>query len=729
MRKIILIVAILASWAVSPGAAQKWPQIDQYPRQQADHPHPEGPRTPALAPGDIYDATGLGAPLLLDKGWRVGITADPAASTQNFDDSQWAVRNAIENFPEIPEPKDDTATPDTGGVHVQVGPGADKLGRYVWFRIHIRLAPNHAPVALMMELPVSRSTAMSLGSGGTSISVYANGQLVTPDGPNGSNAEHYQQISRLYKLNIASTQTDLTLAIRSIYVPLGYNAYTSFFATRSFRIGYPGDLQRGLMTWNDGTLFERIPRLVYSIVLFVLAIFLFALYYAQPGHNEYLWLALHELAQAPIGFVEWAGSTAHIDSLWYAALVLELMAISAYLFFEFLVSFLGLRRRWYISLLRYSAPVLAFIGPMLLLVGHSTAIGIVLAIVMLSSAIWGTGWLFFNLATLIAATVRRNFEAGLLLIPFLLSLLGSLEPAITAGMNEVLDHPEKSPLTIFFGPIPVHLAAIADFTGVLAIIIIIFLRFLRIQEDQQRATSELAAARSVQELLIPREKAVTPGFEVDAVYNPAAEVGGDFYHVQAVGNDGVLVVIGDVAGKGLKAAMNVSMIMGALRRWTDPNPAHILTSLNRVLTGSESFTTCQAAWFGADGELVMANAGHLPPYLNSQEIAIPGGLPLGVVADVQYEEIRLYLHPGDRLLMLSDGVVEARKSSGELFGFDRVHNLSNQSAFYIAEAARDFGQIDDITVLTVRRTVQGAAERTPDVAAASQLQPATGFAS
>jgi serine phosphatase RsbU (regulator of sigma subunit) len=171
----------------------------------------------------------------------------------------------------------------------------------------------------------------------------------------------------------------------------------------------------------------------------------------------------------------------------------------------------------------------------------------------------------------------------------------------------------------------------------------------------------------------------------------------------------LLVVLGDVAGKGLKAAMNVSMLMGALRRISERSPARILESLNRVLTGSESFTTCQAAWFGANGELVLANAGHLPPYLNSQEVAIPGGLPLGVLADVTYDEIRLYLHPGDRILLMSDGVVEARLPSGELFGFDRVHNLSGQSAFYIADAAKSFGQEDDITVLTVRRLAQALA--------------------
>jgi serine phosphatase RsbU (regulator of sigma subunit) len=313
------------------------------------------------------------------------------------------------------------------------------------------------------------------------------------------------------------------------------------------------------------------------------------------------------------------------------------------------------------------------------------------------------------LITLIVATLRRNFEAGLLLIPLLLSLGGIIEPVLTSGMTDWGGHPFRSPLTIQAGPIPIHFASIADFTGIFVIVLIIFVRFLRVQRDQERASSELAAARSVQELMIPREKLETPGFEVESIYNPATEVGGDFFHVQPSEDGGLLVVIGDVTGKGLKAAMNVSMLMGALRRTPERSPAKILASLNGVLTGSESFTTCQAAWFSADGELVLANAGHLPPYLNSQEIALPGGLPLGVLPEANYPEVRLYLHPGDRILMLSDGVVEARRPSGELFGFDRVHNLSNQTAFYIADAARDFGQEDDITVVTVRRLEEALA--------------------
>jgi len=369
------------------------------------------------------------------------------------------------------------------------------------------------------------------------------------------------------------------------------------------------------------------------------------------------------------------------------------------------------RRRWIIMPMRFAAlPMLAGTGPALMLVGRrSTFVAIVLVIVLLLAIVWFIGWLVFCFTTLIAATARRNFEAGLLLFPLVLTFVGILEPMLTGGMNDWTGHAYRSPLTIQAGPIPIHFASIADFVGLLAIVLIIFVRFLRIQRDQERAFSELAAARSVQELMIPQEKIQTPGFEVDSVYNPANEVGGDFYHVESTADGGLLVVIGDVAGKGLKAAMNVSMVMGALRRISDLSPGKILSSLNRVLVGGESFTTCQAALFSANGELVIANAGHLPPYLNTQEVALPGGLPLGVIPNVHYEERRLYLHPGDRLLLTSDGVVEARRGSGELFGFDRLHNLSNQSAFYIADAAKSFGQEDDITVLTVRRLAQAMA--------------------
>ena len=657
----------------------------------------------------VVDAASLGSPLILDKDWRVGISSDAAVPSPDYDDSAWAIRDAKSDINDVADEDSTSAaasTPNKSGAGAASQAAAAR--RFAWFRLHIKLAPNHGPVSLLIEVPVSQSSSLGVTSAGVSPDVFANGVQIVPDGPHGSTPQRFQTISRVYNLNVPPSQTSLVLAVRTLDIEFGYGAYTSFFAGRTFVLGNPADLQREWQLWSNQGLFERLPRLIYSSLLVILALFLFALYFAQKGHTEYLWLALHELAQAPIAFIELAGSSARLDSLWYAALALELGLAAAYAFFEFLVAFLALKRRWYIRWLRYSAPVLASSGPVLLLVGHHGLAVLLLVCIFFLCFLWIVSWTIFVFVTLLAAAFRRNFEAGLLLIPLLLGVIGLAEPIISTVVSEDTGKPFISPLTILAGPIPIHFASFGDFAAIFAIVLIIFFRFLRIQSDQERATNELNAARTVQELLISQEKLATPGFEVDSVYSPANEVGGDFFHIQTM-SGGLLVVIGDVAGKGLKAAMNVSLIMGALRRSEERSPATILSALNRVLVGTQSFTTCQAFWFGTNGEMVVANAGHLPPYLNSQEISLPGGLPLGVLADVIYEEERFFLHQGDRVLLLSDGVVEARQPSGELFGFDRMRNFSQQSAFYIAEAAKAFGQQDDITVLTVRRQAQAMA--------------------
>ena len=675
---------------------------------QQSHPHPNFPlaghhqKPPAPSPSPaqeetVVDAQKLGSPIVLEKGWRVGISSDPAAAAPGFNDSGWAVRDATGTIADVS---------DSDGPDPDIKPHDEK---YAWFRLHIRLAENHGPISLLIELPVTQSTSMSLSNAGWPTDVFANGKLITPQGPHPDETYKYPQISRLYDLEIPASETSLVLAIRTLYIPFGLTGYTNYFATRKLKLGSPDDLRAALDLWSVHNLFERLPRLVVAVLLLFLSVFLMTLFFTQKGHPEYLWLALHELVQVPTSILDQAGATGHIANVVFGALYLQLYFISAYLYFEFLVSFLALKRRWYIKALRYTAPVLAMVAPIILIARHNKPIELLIVVILLCGSLWVVGWAIFVFFTLIFATIRRNFEAGLLLIPLILTMVGMAEPILTGGFNNLAGISYTSPLTIQAGPIPIHFAAVADLASLLSIIVIIFVRFLRIQHEQERASGELEAARSVQELMIPREKVDTPGYEVDSVYKPAAEVGGDFFHLETIIDGGLLVILGDVAGHGMQAAMNVSMLMGVLRYTQEKRPARILESLNRVLQGSESFTTCQAVWFGPEGEVVIANAGHLPPYLNTQEVRLPGGLPLGVVPEVKYDEVRLYLHPGDRLLMMSDGVVEARQGSGELFGFDRVHNLSNQTAFYIADAAKAFGQEDDITVLTIRRLAKAMA--------------------
>lgn len=672
-------------------------------------PRPRRLAAPPIASA-IFDAGSLGSPVVLDKNWRVGITSDPAAASPTFNDSAWAVRDAQPSIGEVPDEDANapagSAKPSAGTATAPATPSPAR--RYAWFRLHIELAPHHGPLSLLIELPVSHSTSLGVGTPGLSPEVFIDGKLIQPQGPHGDAPQDFLPISRLYELNLDPSDTSLTLAIRVIYSAFGKDAYTGFFANHTVYLGNESDLETELNRWSDRSLFERLPYLIYSILLAVLAIFLFALYFAQKGHTEYLWLALHELAQAPVGFIQQASTTARLDVVWCDALAMQLAFISAYLFFEFLVVFLSLRRRWYIRLLRYTSPVLAGAAPSFLLLFHRGTI-LYLVVIFIAGILWMLGWCIFVFGTLISAAARRNFEAGLFLIPLGLSIVASIDAVVGNALNGGPGSSYISPLTIQAGPIPIHISTVGDYAGILVIVLIVFFRYLRVQRDQEHATNELAAARGVQELLIPREKPATPGFEVDFVYSPASEVGGDFFHVRTVGREGILVVIGDVAGHGLKAAMNVSLLLGALRSTQEFKPARILQALNRVLTGTDSFTTCQALWFGANGEMIVANAGHLPPYLNSQEIALPGSLPLGVLSEVTYDEARFFLHPGDRILMLSDGVVEAHHPNGELFGFDRVGQFSQETAGSLAEAAKSFGQQDDITVLTVRRETQPSA--------------------
>jgi serine phosphatase RsbU (regulator of sigma subunit) len=134
----------------------------------------------------------------------------------------------------------------------------------------------------------------------------------------------------------------------------------------------------------------------------------------------------------------------------------------------------------------------------------------------------------------------------------------------------------------------------------------------------------------------------------------------------------------------------------------------------------EGFVTCLCVRLSADGTLTVANAGHLAPYVNGQELATANGLPLGLDAEVEYSETQHVLAPGDRLTVVSDGVVEARDKGWNLFGFERLQQVLAEplGADAIARRAQQFGQEDDITVISVsRKTVETKPVRPAQAAA------------
>jgi hypothetical protein len=215
--------------------------------------------------------------------------------------------------------------------------------------------------------------------------------------------------------------------------------------------------------------------------------------------------------------------------------------------------------------------------------------------------------------------------------------------------------------------------------------------------------AELQAVSTVQQLLLQSASRPTPGFQVDSVYLPASEVGGDFFLVWSAPDGSLTAIVGDVSGKGLSAAMRVAMILGALRRETSRDPAEVLAGLNNALIaeGQLGFTTACCIRVALSGEYELANAGHIAPYISGREIDTPPALPLGLVAEQVYELARGRLPAGERIVLMSDGVPEARSEAGELYGFERLAGLTLKPAQDIAEAARQFGQEDDITVLTL----------------------------
>ena len=182
-------------------------------------------------------------------------------------------------------------------------------------------------------------------------------------------------------------------------------------------------------------------------------------------------------------------------------------------------------------------------------------------------------------------------------------------------------------------------------------------------------------------------------------------MGGDFFQIIPLTAGGALIVIGDVSGKGMPAAMTVSLLVGTLRTlaYFTQSPGEILTAMNRrMLARSQGgFTTCLVLRLDSSGALTIANAGHIAPYLDGREVEMENGLPLGLAESADYPEIKVQLAPETQLTLLTDGVVEARNGRGDLLGFERARELSIQPAHDVALAAQSFGQEDDITVLTL----------------------------
>ena len=297
---------------------------------------------------------------------------------------------------------------------------------------------------------------------------------------------------------------------------------------------------------------------------------------------------------------------------------------------------------------------------------------------------------------------RDPAEALLAVIPIFLLELASVFYYITPLFNI------PSPMLHMFG-LGIDFGSLASIVMALVIGALVLRRFLhnRVTRELSRQSLELELeqARELQQRVLVPENISSPSFSVESEYHAAQVVGGDFYQT-VLGIDGsLLVIIGDVSGKGIAAAMLVAVLVGAARTRANESfdPASMLATLNQRLSGRSGghFATCLVAQFRPNGQLRIANSGHIPPYLNGCEINLEGSLPLGIAGVLDPATKAFQLRPGDQLSFITDGVVEARNKDGELFGFERARALSTASAERVVLEAQAFGQEDDITVLRV----------------------------
>lgn len=323
-------------------------------------------------------------------------------------------------------------------------------------------------------------------------------------------------------------------------------------------------------------------------------------------------------------------------------------------------------------------------------------------------------------ATIYAYTgVKLRGRSWMVFVPlfivqvFAMAMLGHLFPDVqypnpmtAAEMNGLQNR-------LNYDSLAITAAVLLAYTGFVVVFISEFRRHIRVHSEKAILDSEMAAARAVQQVIVPENTEKFSGFRVESTYLPAQQVGGDFFQILPDDNGGMLVVVGDVAGKGLPAAMLVSMLVGSIRTAAEDNndPARILLKLHDRLLGHSSggYATAIAARIGSDGKVEVANAGHLPPYLDGKEIELAGTLPLGFEGAGHYQTISFVLQPGSRLVFCTDGVVEAQKPGGELFGFDRTRTISNKAAAEIGDAAVEFGQSDDVTVVAIGRMSRAGA--------------------
>jgi serine phosphatase RsbU (regulator of sigma subunit) len=241
-------------------------------------------------------------------------------------------------------------------------------------------------------------------------------------------------------------------------------------------------------------------------------------------------------------------------------------------------------------------------------------------------------------------------------------------------------------------------------------------------QERERIEQELRVARLIQQTLLPKTLSGLPGYDVAAYYQPARKVGGDFYDFLQLPDGRLVVIVGDVSGKGVPAAIVMAITRTMLRAaYRLGSPGEILEQVNNNLFPDippNMYVTCLAILLDTrTGHLQYANAGHGLPYLRHADGVSElraTSMPLGLMPNMSYEDKEIILKPRESVLLYSDGLVEAHDPRREMFGFPRMQRFvgahpggATLIEDLVGELERFTGdeweQEDDITLLTLQR--------------------------
>ncbi len=622
--------------------------------------------------------------------WKFHTGDNMAWAQPNFDDSAWGTMDLT------PPPRSYDPELGTGGfVPGWTARGYPGYAGYAWYRLRVNIQDGQT--ALALKMPDNFDDAYQ---------VYVNGELV------GQFGRFTARGVTMYSAHPSAVPFPANVRGGLVTIAIRMWMNTSTPLEDPYAGGLHGPPVLGQSSVISGLLqldWDAFNRADYGdflemTILLLALLVAFGLFWLDRTEPAYFWLCLALAATLALmvviviaGYTTWIGGTPGFlltDAVLPAAIIALWVLFWAYWF-----------RLDHMN--RLHRLVWAFAVPL--------AIGMA----MLRAPLYGTVVPVHAIVWLSPLTIATKLMLGALLVWVTVCGIrkkrGDGWPALPAVVLLALSlfAPElfllHAPLNLSVSALSISLGQIGTVLSLIIITVLLLRRFLHAQRERVQLLHEIEQARSVQQVLIPEALPSFPGFTLESEYLPAQQVGGDFFQIVAHPTDGsILIVLGDVTGHGLQAAMLVSLLVGAIRNQTETSfdPLRMLQSLNRRLIGrGNAQATCLALRIAPDGSVTLANAGHLPPYLNGEEIAMEGAVPLGLMEGADFSVMEFRLQPGDRLALLTDGIVEAQNKHRELFGFARTNDLMRQkkTALEIAATAQAFGQQDDITVVCIGR--------------------------